>query len=138
MAIRFDIRARGGDQALVADQVRVTVEDRVLLEDFSSVIRRGDVVGLVGPNGAGKSTLLATLLGQRPPARGSARIGDSVQVAFYRQDLAQVPHDKTLFDIINDMRPAWTRGQVQGHLGRFDFSGDEVLRRAGSLSGRAG
>jgi len=135
MAIRFDIRARGGDQALVADHVRVTVEDRVLLEDFSSVIRRGDVVGLVGPNGAGKSTLLATLLGQRPPAQGSARIGDSVQVAFYRQDLAQVPQDKTLFDIINDMRPAWTRGQVQGHLGRFDFSGDEVLRRAGSLSG---
>ncbi|HEU5153985.1 MAG TPA: ABC-F family ATP-binding cassette domain-containing protein [Gemmatimonadales bacterium] len=135
MAVRFDIRARGGDQALVADRVRVVVEDRVLLEDFSSVIRRGDVVGLVGPNGAGKSTLLATLLGQRPPAHGSARIGDSVQVAFYRQDLAQVPQDKTIFDIINDMRPAWTRGQVQGHLGRFDFSGDEVQRRAGTLSG---
>ena len=53
----------------------------------------------------GRAHCFATLLGQRPPARGSARIGDSVQVAFYRQDLAQVPHDKTLFDIINDMRP---------------------------------
>ena len=139
MAIRFDIRARGGDQALVADHVRVTVEDRVLLEDFSSVIRRGDVAGLVGPNGAGKSTLLATLLGQRPPAHGSARIGDSVQVAFYRQDLAQVPHDKTLFDIINDMASAAIAGIDPESDAQLVFAGrDGIWNRIGVSRNRAG
>ncbi|HWA56806.1 MAG TPA: ABC-F family ATP-binding cassette domain-containing protein [Gemmatimonadales bacterium] len=135
MAVRFKSGGRGGDQVLVADRLTVSVGDRVLLDRFSGVIRRNDVVALVGPNGTGKTTLLSTLLGQRPAASGSARLGDTVDVNVYRQDLAQVPRDKTLFDIIHDLRPAWTRGQVMDHLGRFDFSGDETLRRAGSLSG---
>jgi ATP-binding cassette subfamily F protein 3 len=46
-----------------------------------------------------------------------------------------VPTDRSLYDVIADLRPSWERGQVQGHLGRFGFSGDEVQRRADSLSG---
>jgi ATP-binding cassette subfamily F protein 3 len=46
-----------------------------------------------------------------------------------------VPADRSLYDVIADLRPAWGRGAVQGHLGRFGFSGDAVLRRAGTLSG---
>lgn len=135
MAVRFKSGGRGGDQVLVTDNLTVKVGDRILLDHFSGVIRRNDVVALVGPNGTGKTTLLATMLGDRAPAAGSARLGDTIQVSVYRQDLAQVPRDKTLFDIIHDLRPAWTRGQVMDHLGRFDFSGDETLRRPGSLSG---
>jgi ATP-binding cassette subfamily F protein 3 len=135
MAVRFRASGRGGDQILVSEKLKVAVGDRVLLDDFSATVRRGDVLGLVGPNGTGKSTLLATILGDRPAQGGSVRVGDSTGIASYRQDLAQVPRDKTLFDIIHDLRPAWTRGQVMDHLGRFDFSGDETLRRAGSLSG---
>ncbi|MGH7589797.1 MAG: ATP-binding cassette domain-containing protein, partial [Gemmatimonadales bacterium] len=56
-------------------------------------------------------------------------------VAYYQQDLAQVPPDRSIYDIIADLRPKWTRGAVQGHLGTFGFSGDTVLRVAGSLSG---
>jgi ATP-binding cassette, subfamily F, member 3 len=63
------------------------------------------------------------------------RTGGSIRVAYYRQDLAQVPTDRTLYDVIADLRPTWERGQIQGHLGRFGFSGDEVQRRADSLSG---
>src|SRR4030095_14449768 len=59
----------------------------------------------------------------------------SIRVAYYRQDLAQVPTDRTLYDVIADLRPTWERGQIQGHLGRCGFSGDEVQRRADSLSG---
>jgi ATP-binding cassette subfamily F protein 3 len=135
MAIRFTASGRGGDQVLVAEDLSVAIEGRVLLDRFSGTIRRGDVLGLVGPNGAGKSTLLATLLGERTPARGRVRLGDTIATAEYRQDLGQVPRDRSLFDIIHDLRPAWTRGQVMDHLGRFDFSGDETLRLAGSLSG---
>jgi ATP-binding cassette subfamily F protein 3 len=56
-------------------------------------------------------------------------------VAHYRQDLAQVPSDRSLYQLINDLRPSWGRGAIQGHLGRFGFSGDSVLRKAGTLSG---
>src|SRR5262249_9145938 len=56
-------------------------------------------------------------------------------VGYYRQDLSQVPLDKTLFEIISELRPTWERRLIQGHLGRFGFSGDEVQRRADSMSG---
>jgi ATP-binding cassette subfamily F protein 3 len=131
----FAPAARGGDQVLVAEDVTVAVGDRVLLEGFSARVRRGDVIGLVGPNGAGKSTLLKTLLGERPPEAGTVKVGDGTVVGYYRQDLAQVPPDRTIFDIIADLRPKWPRGAVQSHLGLFGFSGDTVLRVAGSLSG---
>ncbi len=135
MSLRLEPDARGGDQVVVADGLVVTVGERVLLDGFAARVARGEVIGLVGPNGAGKTTLLRTLLGERAPAAGAARIGDSVQVAYYRQDLAQVPAGKALYDVIADLRPMWSRGAVQGHLGRFGFSGDEVLRAAGTLSG---
>ena len=135
MAVRFKSSGRGGDQVIVADKLSVAIGDRVLLDRFSGIMRRGDVLGLVGPNGAGKSTFLATLLGDRPASGGTIRLGDSIDVEVYRQDMSQVPRDKALFDIIHDMRPTWTRGQVMDHLGRFDFSGDEQFRKASGLSG---
>src|SRR5207253_10396696 len=54
---------------------------------------------------------------------------------YYRQDLSQVPLDRTLYDVIAGLRPKWERGRIQGHPGRFGFSGQEVQRRAASLSG---
>jgi ATP-binding cassette, subfamily F, member 3 len=135
MALRFDVAERGGDLVAVAEGARVAIGNRVLVDKLTAHVRRGERLGLIGPNGAGKSTLLRTLLGELDPAAGTVRLGNSIRVAYYRQDLTQVPTDRTLYDIINDLRPTWERGQIQGHLGRFGFSGDEVLRRADSLSG---
>ncbi len=135
MSLRLEVRERGGDQVLSAEKVRLTLDDRVLLDQFTARVMRGDRVGILGPNGAGKSTLLRAIIGERPVDGGVLRLGASTTVAYYRQDLSQVPLDRTLYEIINDLRPLWTRGQIQGHLGRFGFSGDEVLRRAESLSG---
>ena len=135
MAIRFEVADRGGDLVALAENARIDIEHRTLIERFTGQVNRGDRLGLVGPNGAGKSTLLRTLLGEHSPAAGTVRLGGSIRVAYYRQDLAQVPTDRALYDVISDLRPAWERGQIQGHLGRFGFSGDEVLRRADSLSG---
>ncbi|HET9986424.1 MAG TPA: ABC-F family ATP-binding cassette domain-containing protein [Longimicrobiales bacterium] len=135
MALRLEPAARGGDQVLVAENARVAVGSRMLIEGFSARIERGEVIGLVGPNGAGKSTLLKAIAGLRPVDGGEVRVGSSVDVAYYRQDLAQVPLDVSLFKVINDLRPLWDRGKVQGHLGRFGFSGDEARRRADTLSG---
>ena len=135
MALRLQAAARGGDQVLAAENVRVSIGERVLVDSFSSTVRRGDIVGLVGPNGAGKTTLTRALIGERPVAGGSVRIPSSVQIGHYRQDLAQVPPGHTLYQIISDLRPNWGRGAVQDHLGRFGFSGDSVLRKADTLSG---
>jgi ATP-binding cassette subfamily F protein 3 len=135
MAVRLQASSRGGDQVLVAEDVRVAIGTRDLVRDFSAVVRRGEVVGLVGSNGSGKSTLLRTMAGEREPADGAIRIPPSLTVAHFRQDQAQVPTESSLYEIIGHLRPTWGRGPIQDHLGRFGFSGDEVLRRAGTLSG---
>jgi ATP-binding cassette subfamily F protein 3 len=135
MALRFDAAERGGDQVAIADRLGIRVGDRWLVRNFTAVARRGDVIALVGPNGAGKTTLLATLLGQRTPTSGNARLGGGITAEWFRQDLAQVPAAQAIYDCIADRRPMWTRGQIQGHLGRFGFSGDEVVRSTASLSG---
>ncbi len=135
MAVRFTMAERGGDQVLVADKLGLAVDGRTLLEPWSGILRRGDVVGLVGPNGAGKSTLLHTLLGERKAEHGAVRVMPSTHVAYYRQDLSNVDPAETIYDLIAHRRAMWTRGQIQGHLGRFGFTGDSVLRRAGTLSG---
>jgi len=135
MSLRLEAESRSGDQVLAAERLRLEVAGRTLLDGFGGTIRRGEVVGLVGPNGAGKSTLLRAIMGEHPPAAGTVRLPDSVRIAYYRQDLAQVPTNRTLYDIIGDLRPSWGRGPIQGHLGRFGFSGDAVQRRADTLSG---
>ena len=135
MSLRLDIGDRGGDRVLHTDKLRVAVGDRVLLEDVTLTAMRADVIALVGPNGAGKSTLIATILGAREAAAGTANVGGSVDAAWYRQDLAQLPLEKTIYDAIQDVRPLWGRGNIQGHLGAFGFSGDSVMRTISTLSG---
>jgi ATP-binding cassette subfamily F protein 3 len=140
MALRLESAERGGDQVIVAEKVSIAVpevdgSERVLLENFTGRLTRGEVLGFVGPNGAGKSTLLKTLIGERPVKAGDLKTGGSISAAYYRQDLAQVPMGKTLYDVIAELRPTWERRMVQGHLGRFGFSGDEAQRTADTLSG---
>ena len=135
MALRFDSGARGGDIVVSAANVTLKVGDRTLVYGFTGTLHRGDVVGLVGPNGTGKTTLLKALFGDHPVSSGELRFGSSINAAFYRQDMGQVPLDQPIYDVIADLRPHWERRLVQGHLGRFGFSGDEVQRRAGVLSG---
>ena len=135
MALRLESGQRGGDQVLVAERATLRTAERTLIGTFDARVMRGDVVGFVGPNGAGKSTLLRAIVGEHAPARGTLRLGASIAVAHYRQDMSQVPTGKTLYEIIQDLRPTWERGSIQGHLGRFGFSGDEVHRVAGTLSG---
>jgi ATP-binding cassette subfamily F protein 3 len=135
MVLRLDAAERGGDRVITADHLTVKVEDRVLVSDFTGVAQRGDVIALVGPNGAGKSTLLATLMGHRAPASGEAKVGGSVTPAWFRQDLADLPLSKSMYDAIADLRPLWSRGAIQNHLGCFGFTGQEVMRGIATLSG---
>lgn len=135
MAVRLRSTARGGDQVLVLDNVRIAHGERELVAPSTLRLGRGEVVGLIGPNGAGKTSLLEVLTGEASPDGGVARLGDSIAIGVYRQDLSQVPLDQSVYDVIHDLRPSWTRGLVQGHLGRYGFSGDEVFRTTRTLSG---
>ncbi len=135
MAVRFEAAHRGGDQVLVIQDLGIGIGDKHLVDGFSAVARRGDVIAVVGPNGSGKSTLLSTVLGDRPPTTGQVKIGVGISPAWFRQDHAHLPPDRTLFDCIGDARPTWNRGDIQAHLGRFGFSGDTVKRTTNSLSG---
>ena len=135
MSLQFEPAERGGDQVIAIRNLRVEVPGRVLVEDFTAVLRRNDFVALVGPNGAGKTSVISTIIGDREPASGEVKIGGSITPAWFRQDLADLPLRKSLFDAIQDQRPLWSRGQVQNCLGAFGFSGDEVLREIGTLSG---
>ena len=135
MSLQFEPAERGGDQVVAIKDLRVEVPGRVLVEDFTAVLRRNDFVALVGPNGAGKSSVISTIIGDRAPASGEVRIGGSITPAWFRQDLADLPLRKSLSDAIQDQRPLWGRGQIQNCLGAFGFSGDEILREIGTLSG---
>ncbi len=135
MGLRLDASQRGGDQVAVAHDVTLGVEGRTLISNFTATIQRGDVVGLVGPNGSGKSTFIRALMGEWPISTGELRLGGSVRPSYYRQDMTQVPLDRTLYEVISELRPQWERRQIQGHLAKFGFSGDEAQRSADTLSG---
>src|SRR5438093_513042 len=130
MAVRFEVTERGGDQVVTAKNVSVTVGERTLVDRFSGTLKRTDVVGLIGRNGEGKSTLLRALLGEQPLHSGELRLGASITTGHYRHDLSQVPLDRTLYEVIEDLRPNWERGPIHRHLARFAFSGHEEVRRA--------
>ncbi|PYO78469.1 MAG: ABC transporter ATP-binding protein [Gemmatimonadetes bacterium] len=135
IGLTLDLSERGGDQVAVARHAMVAVDDRILIEDFTATVQRGDIIGFVGPNGSGKSTFLRALMGEHPVVDGELKLGGSIRPSYYRQDMAQVPRERTLYDVISELRPRWERRQIQGHLAKFGFSGDEAQRRAESLSG---
>jgi ATP-binding cassette subfamily F protein 3 len=135
MSLQFDPAERGGDQVVAVKNLRVEVPGRVLVDEFTAVLRRNDFVALVGPNGAGKTSFIATVTGDRAPAAGEVKIGRSITSAWFRQDLADLPLNKSLADAIQDQRPLWGRGHIQNCLGAFGFSGEEVFREIRTLSG---
>ena len=97
-------------------------------------LRRGDRVGIVGPNGAGKTTLLRTIAGELHPLDGSLDLGRNVQLAYLAQ-LREMPiPGTTVLDAVLAELPL-TPGEARGHLARFLFRGDDVLKEISALSG---
>ena len=135
MILRLEVAERSGDRVVACEHLTVGVDGRTLIRDFTATANRTDIIALVGPNGSGKTTLIKTLLGERSAQGGEIRVGGSVTPAWFRQDLDQLPLDMSLYDVIAGLRPLWTRGNLQNHLGCFGFSGQEVFRSTRSLSG---
>ena len=97
-------------------------------------LRRGQRVGIVGPNGAGKTTLLRTIAGELPPLDGALDLGRNVQLSYLAQVRdAPIPGASVLDALLDEM--PLTPSAARGHLARFLFRGDDVLKEVAALSG---
>ncbi len=95
---------------------------------------RGERIGIVGPNGAGKTTLLRVIAGELPPRDGRLAFGANVQLGYLAQVRTNPLAGETVLDVLLGEIPL-TPGEARGYLARFLFSGDDVFKEVGSLSG---
>jgi ATP-binding cassette subfamily F protein uup len=110
-----------------------------VIRDFSTLIMRGDRIGIIGPNGAGKTTLIGLLLGQLKPQAGEVRTGTNIETAYFDQLRSQLDEDKTVFDNIAGGNPMVTIAgrsrHVHGYLQDFLFAPERARSPVSSLSG---
>jgi ATP-binding cassette subfamily F protein 3 len=127
--------ARSGRTVAEAEDVRVAIGNRVLVDGATFALERGEHVALVGPNGAGKTTLLRTLLGEREPDAGRVRLGHGVEPAYFSQQEIELDERHTVLES-TQRATGLQRPQAQALLGRFLFSGwDEHEKSVSVLSG---
>src|ERR1700690_34706 len=107
-----------------------------VFENVSFMIERGERVALVGVNGAGKSTLIKLLSGEEPLTAGEYKLGHNVQPDYFAQDqYKELDPEARILDDLGELAPASTQTQLRSLLGCFLFSGDDVFKRIGVLSG---
>jgi ATP-binding cassette, subfamily F, member 3 len=114
--------ARSGRTVVEADTLTVRIGDRVLLDEVSFAIERGEHVALVGPNGSGKTTLLETILEKRAAAAGSVRLGHGVIPAYFSQQELELDTRGSVLQCVQ-RATGLQRPDAQKLLGRFLFSG---------------
>ncbi len=129
-----------GVKVLDAENVSFSYPDgRLLLRDFSTVVTRGDKIGIIGPNGAGKTTLIKLLLGQLAPTGGTLKLGTKLEVVYFDQLRDQIDDNKTVADNIADGNTTVTVNgrsrHVIGYLQDFLFTPDRARTPARVLSG---
>jgi ATPase subunit of ABC transporter with duplicated ATPase domains len=126
-----------GRDVLAIEGLRKAYGDHVVLRDLSLVVRRGERLAIIGPNGLGKSTLLKVVMGRVPADAGAVRWGHEARAGYFAQDHREVLADEAApaLDVVWAVRPKEGTAFVRGHLGRVLFSGDDVTKRVGSLSG---
>ena len=106
-----------------------------LFENVDLEIRRGEKVFFIGPNGCGKTSLFKILLGQYAPDTGFVRLGAALDLGYYEQSQQSLHDEKTVMDEIWDEHPQMTQTQVRNALAVFLFTGEEVFKAVGALSG---
>ncbi len=130
---------RTGRLVIEAKRVHFAYGDRAVIRDFSTMIMRGDRVGLIGPNGSGKTTLLRLLLGELPPQSGTVRHGTHLEVAYFDQLHAQLDETKSVRENVRDGADSVTvNGRTRhiiGYLADFLFTPEQAGGPVARLSG---
>jgi len=130
---------RSGRMVVNAEAIHFAWDNKKIVEGFSTIIIRGDKVGIIGPNGSGKTTLLRILLGDLSPQQGKIRQGSGIKIAYFDQLRAQLDYNKTLKENIaegNDtVNVNGIPRHVIGYLQDFLFSPGQIMSPVSSLSG---
>lgn len=128
-----------GRKVIEAQAVTFGFEGRPIVRDFSTIVQRGDRIGLIGPNGSGKTTLLKLLLGQLQPQSGEVKIGTQLQVAYFDQYRATLREDWNALDNVAEGREFIDIGggskHVLGYLQDFLFTPERARAPITRLSG---
>jgi len=131
--------AKSGNKGIEAKRIGFGFGERTLVDDFSTVIQRGDKLGLIGPNGSGKTTLLKLLLGQLQPQRGEVNLGTNLEIAFFDQLRSALREDWNALDNVSEGREFieinGSRKHVLGYLQDFLFSPERARAPITKLSG---
>lgn len=98
-------------------------------------IERGGKLGIIGANGIGKSTLLKTLIGEVPSLSGKFTFGNHINLAYFSQQLENLNTNSTIYDEIDNEFPTLTPNEIRTLLGAFEFTGEDVFKKIGELSG---
>jgi ATPase subunit of ABC transporter with duplicated ATPase domains len=136
--VKFDFRRppRSGDEVATLAHVRKVYGKRILYDDFSFMVRRGERWCVMGKNGAGKTTLLKMVAGALAPDAGEIRLGAALKLGYFaQQSLELLDPNLTVWEQIQNDFPMESIGALRSLLGAFQFSGDEVEKRIRSLSG---
>lgn len=133
----FDIAYMSGKEVLHVRDLSVAFdkESQPLFQHAELDLRRGETVALIGPNGIGKSTLLKCLTGQMKPRTGSIEWGTKIKIGYYDQEQTSLNNKNTVLEELWSEYPHMEEARIRTVLGNFLFSGDDVKKQIGSLSG---
>ena len=131
----FIPETRGGNDILRCKNLGKAFGDKVIFTNLNFEVYRRDVVGVIGANGTGKTTLFRMILGEEPATEGEMWVGPTLKFGYYTQELEGLNPDNEIIDEIWELRPRQTQGEIRSFLGKFLFSGDDVFKRIGNLSG---
>jgi ATP-binding cassette subfamily F protein uup len=139
--VKLDVGSGERSGKIVADLENVSKRygDKIIIEDFTGIVLRGDKVGLIGPNGAGKTTLLKIILGEETADSGTVKLGTKLNVAYFDQMRAQLNEEASLADTISPgsdwVEVNGQRKHVMSYLGDFLFAPERARSPVKSLSG---
>jgi ATP-binding cassette subfamily F protein 3 len=134
-AIKFSGPGRSSRIVVRSVDAAFGYDDDLILHNLDFEIERGDRIGMIGPNGSGKTTLLNLIVGDLSPITGMIDLGKGLTIGYYDQLNENLNPQSTPLATIWEIRPELNEGQIRSYLGRFLFSGDDVLRHVDTFSG---
>ena len=133
--ISFRPAPPGGQMVLRCEGSAKRYGDRILFENLTFDVYRGQRLGITGPNGTGKTTLLKIALGQVRADAGLVRLYENLRVGYYDQEHAELDRAMTVLESVRSVRPEMTEQAARSFLARFLFCGDEVFKPIEKCSG---